>query len=98
MIVQEVKGKSTLQWRIQDFPDSGGQPQMWGRQPRIFVKFPLKLHENEKKMDREGEGSRPWCPMDPPMHDSTLNETERDIRYPKHCHNVDEYFFLPQKL
>ena len=56
----------------------------------IFViKLPLKLHENGKKMDREGGGSHPRRPMDPPMHDSTLNETERDIRYAKHCHNLD---------
>ena len=41
------------QWRIQDFPEGGHQPQRGGANI-LFDRFSQKLHENEKKLTGGG--------------------------------------------
>ena len=55
------------QWRIQDFPRGGANPQ--GAAPGyIFIKFSRKLHEIEKNLVARGGGGAPGAPPpDPPL-------------------------------
>ena len=46
------------QWRIQDFPEGGHQPQRGGTNI-LFDRFSQKLHENEKKLTRGGVPAPP---------------------------------------
>ena len=48
LIQNMIRLFDTSEWRIQDLPDGGSQPQRGERQHIFWASFPPKLHENEK--------------------------------------------------
>ena len=60
-----MKEKLTDQWRIQDFPGGRRKPLSLDQKPIIWQDFYQKLHEKERKLDRELLFSN--APFDPPM-------------------------------
>ena len=60
---------TTLQWRIQDFPEGGAWTLQGGRE---HAKFSRKLHEIERIWTPRGGRASLTPPLDPPMHLVTL--------------------------
>ena len=62
IIVREVYPSGFYQWRIQDFPEGGRQPQRLVRQPIILAISSWKLHEIEKHWTKREERilAPPW--------------------------------------
>ena len=87
----QFKRRNMVQWRIQDFPDSGGvgnQAQRWGRQPIVWTKFPQHYMKMKEIGPRGGDVSLPPSPRSANVYAvlNTIAQWERALRADSQLH------------